>query len=70
MNPLEGRLGRRQPPDPHLITTLNGYLRRPSSPAPPGWHQDPTSRNELRYWNGAAWTESVANKGQPSIDHL
>jgi Protein of unknown function (DUF2510) len=26
----------------------------------PGWYSDPTGRHALRWWNGAAWTERVA----------
>jgi len=27
---------------------------------PPGWYPDPTRPSQLRFWNGAAWTEHVA----------
>ena len=29
----------------------------------PGWYRDPTDQGEGRYWNGAAWTESVLQAG-------
>ena len=29
----------------------------------PGWYRDPTEQGEGRYWNGAAWTESVLQAG-------
>lgn len=36
----------------------------PAAPAatgpPAGWHPDPTRRFELRYWDGAEWSEHVA----------
>ena len=28
---------------------------------PPGWYPDPTKLNQLRFWNGTAWTEHVAS---------
>lgn len=34
------------------------------------WYPDPTGRNELRYWDGSAWTDHVANRGQQKIDPL
>jgi hypothetical protein len=38
----------------------------PSVPA--AWYKDPSGRYELRYWNGAAWTEHVARGGQQFTD--
>lgn len=29
---------------------------------PAGWYADPTGQGDARYWNGAAWTQSV-NRG-------
>lgn len=31
---------------------------------PPGWYPDVTGRHQYRYWNGDAWTEEVADRGQ------
>ena len=31
-----------------------------NSAAPAGWYVDPITRRHLRWWNGVAWTESVA----------
>jgi hypothetical protein len=40
-----------------------------SVPNPPAnWYKDPSGRHELRYWNGSAWTEHVADGGRQSID--
>jgi hypothetical protein len=40
-----------------------------NSPAP-GWHPDPTSRHQYRYWDGARWTDDVADEGVASTDTL
>jgi hypothetical protein len=36
--------------------------------APAGWYADPSSRFELRYWDGAQWTEHVSRSGQQYTD--
>ncbi|MDH3705168.1 MAG: DUF2510 domain-containing protein [Acidimicrobiia bacterium] len=36
----------------------------------PGWHADPLGRHESRYWDGAQWTEHVADAGVQSTDPL
>jgi len=35
---------------------------------PANWHPDPFGRHELRYWDGAQWTEHVSSHGKTSID--
>jgi len=37
---------------------------------PAAWHPDPTGRHQFRYWDGAAWTEHVANDGVTGTDPL
>jgi hypothetical protein len=32
------------------------------------WHPDPSGRHELRYFDGAQWTEHVSDQGAASID--
>ena len=32
------------------------------------WYADPSRRHEVRYWNGEAWTEHVADNGVASVD--
>jgi Protein of unknown function (DUF2510) len=36
--------------------------------APAGWYADPSSRYELRYWDGTQWTEHVSRGGQQFTD--
>ena len=40
-----------------------------AAPSPPsGWYPDPYGRHEMRYWDGALWTEHVADGGAPKVD--
>ena len=39
-----------------------------SGAAPAAWYPDPSKRFELRYWDGAEWTEHVARSGQQFTD--
>lgn len=32
------------------------------------WYRDPAGRHEYRYWDGAAWTDHVADAGVQSMD--
>lgn len=34
------------------------------------WHPDPTGRHELRYWDGAQWTEHVSDQGKTSTSPM
>ena len=34
----------------------------------PGWHRDPSGRHQLRWWDGAAFTDQVADGGVTSTD--
>jgi len=36
--------------------------------APAGWHPDPQGRHELRYWDGAKWTDHVSDAGVTATD--
>ncbi len=36
----------------------------------PNWYPDPGGRHEHRYWDGAAWTDNVADHGRQSVDPL
>lgn len=35
---------------------------------PAGWLPDPTGKQELRYWDGAQWTDHVASDGATGTD--
>jgi hypothetical protein len=37
---------------------------------PPHWYPDPTTRHELRFWDGARWTEHVVSAGRQQVDPL
>ncbi len=37
---------------------------------PPRWAPDPLGRHQYRYWDGAAWTEHVADNGMNVVDPL
>jgi uncharacterized protein YxjI len=37
-------------------------------PAAANWYPDPSGRHELRYYDGTAWTDHVADNGNQSID--
>lgn len=41
---------------------------QPESTVPAGWYADPSSRYELRYWDGNGWTEHVSRAGQQYTD--
>jgi uncharacterized protein YxjI len=36
--------------------------------SPAGWHPDPQGRHELRYWDGAKWTDHVSDAGVTAKD--
>jgi hypothetical protein len=41
-----------------------------SSAAPAAWYPDPTGRTELRFWDGARWTQHVSTNGTTGVDRL
>jgi len=41
-----------------------------SGQPPADWYPDPSGRNELRYWNGSAWTDHAAAHGKQFIDPM
>jgi len=36
--------------------------------SPPDWYPDPFARHEVRYWDGAQWTDNVASRGRQGVD--
>jgi len=42
----------------------------PEVAVPSGWIADPTSRHELRYWDGHQWTQHVSDSGVQSIEEV
>jgi serine/threonine protein kinase len=47
-----------------------GADTHPTASEAAGWFPDPTERHDHRYWDGAAWTEHVADQGFASVDPL
>lgn len=44
---------------------------QPVSALPPAaWYIDPAGRHQYRYWDGATWTDHVADNGAQSLDPL
>lgn len=37
---------------------------------PSGWHPDPYRRYQLRYWDGARWSQHVSTNGVAAVDPL
>lgn len=52
----------------------SGGAQVPPPPPPQSqqaeWRSDPTGRHELRYFDGASWTEHVADQGKQSVDPM
>jgi Domain of unknown function (DUF4328)/Protein of unknown function (DUF2510) len=42
----------------------------PGSGTPANWYPDPSGRHQLRYWDGARWTENVSDAGVVGRDQL
>ena len=55
-----------EPPQAAVVETQQAAAA--ASAAPAGWYADPSSRYELRYWDGAQWTEHVSRGGQQFTD--
>jgi Protein of unknown function (DUF2510) len=56
-------------PSPSAAPVETPPVQQVSTPATPaGWYPDPSGRFEMRYWDGATWTEHVARGGQQFTD--
>jgi hypothetical protein len=51
-----------------LFGRIAELLTNPPPPPPAGWHPDPMGRHQLRYWDGASWTDHVSDAGVTSTD--
>jgi Protein of unknown function (DUF2510). len=38
-----------------------------NGPAPADWHEDPTGRHALRYWDGERWTDHVSDQASDAL---
>jgi len=55
-------------PEPAAAEPVVEVAAAAESAVPAGWYADPSGRFELRYWDGAAWTEHVSRAGQQFTD--
>jgi hypothetical protein len=67
--------------DPSGASTGGGTLEGSAPPAypseppaaliqDPGWYVDPGGRHQFRYWDGAGWTDQVADGGAMTVEPL
>ncbi len=61
--PAPASLAYRPAPPPPIVIAAE-----PTPKVPSGWKADPTGRHQFRFWDGVAWTESVADSGVRSTD--
>jgi hypothetical protein len=58
-------------PDRVIALAISENAGAAPPPGPPaGWHPDPHSRHELRYWNGTQWTDHVSDRGVTGVDNV
>jgi hypothetical protein len=70
---LAAQVGTDPTPEPAVAEPVIPAAAPEPAPAaepavPAGWYADPSGRFELRYWDGAAWTEHVSRAGQQFTD--
>ena len=53
-----------------LLAPRLSSMMRSMALLPAGWHPDPLGRHQLRYWDGARWTEHVGDSGVAGVDPL
>lgn len=56
--------------DPGQAGSQSASAGAAPSAAAPDWFADPLGRHQHRYWDGAAWTDAVADNGWQSTDPL
>lgn len=62
--------GREPSGDPGEASSHGASEAVTPSAASPDWFADPLGRHQHRYWDGAAWTDAVADNGRQSTDPL
>jgi hypothetical protein len=72
---IEGELASLPSPEPGRATEVTPAAPTTTSLPPPAstaaaWQIDPTHRHQLRYWDGARWTDYVADNGQQATDPI
>ena len=55
------------PVDIFVVTARGEHFYREARLTDPGWEPDPTGRHQYRYFDGAAWTDHVAD-GDAAVD--
>jgi hypothetical protein len=65
-----GTTTRARPYRPRQRTSLDESPLDTRTTVPAGWNSDPTARHQFRYWDGAHWTENVADGGRQSRDSV
>lgn len=48
----------------------SGAMEGTAGAAPPGWYANPEQPDQLRWWDGQAWTDHTAQKEQPPAPAL
>lgn len=61
--PWEARLA-------EVAAQAGGVAGSSAATTAPSWYADPTSRHELRYWDGQAWTDQVTDQGRQGLDPI
>jgi hypothetical protein len=61
---------RARPAAIRLQAPCSGRAVAAAPASPPAWHPDPRGRHEHRWWDGARWTETVADRGVTAVDPL
>ncbi len=53
------------------MVAMGPYMPLPAEASSPArWAEDPTGKNQWRWWSGSAWTDQVANNGVTTTDPM